>query len=77
MERSKQGLPPPPIRDPGGWGVAPAPDGRGAPEPPRPPAPHRRRTFWIVVGLLLAVNLLAMLTVQSRGERRVKVLSGS
>jgi cell division protease FtsH len=72
MERSKQGLPPP-IRDPGGWGVAPAPDGRGAPEPPRPPAPHRRRAFWIVVGVLLAVNVLAMLTVQSGGERRVKV----
>ena len=61
MEKSKQGLPPPPIRDPGGWGVAPAPDGRGAPEPPPPPPPHRRRGFWIVVVALLAVNVLLML----------------
>jgi cell division protease FtsH len=66
-------VPPPPIRDPGGWGVAPAPDGRGTPEPPRPQAPHRRRGFWIVAGALLAVNLLFAVIVHPAGQPRVKV----
>jgi cell division protease FtsH len=75
VEESKQGLPPPPpIRDPGGWGVAPAPDGRGAPEPPPPPrGPHRRRGFWIAAAALLALNLLLVAMFQPEGERRVKV----
>src|SRR5262245_1824266 len=70
---SKHGLPPPPIRDPGGWGVTPAPDGRGTPPPPPPPAPHRRRGFWIVVAALLALNLLLVLMFQPGSESRVKV----
>jgi cell division protease FtsH len=75
VEESKQGLPPPPpMRDPGGWGVAPAPDGRGAPEPPPPPrGPHRRRGFWIAAAVLLALNLLLVAMFQPEGERRVKV----
>jgi cell division protease FtsH len=75
MEESKQGLPPPPpMRDPGGWGVAPAPDGRGAPEPPPPPRPpHRRRGFWIAAAVLLGLNLLLVVMFQPEGERRVKV----
>jgi cell division protease FtsH len=69
----KESVPPRPMRDPGGWGVAPAPDGRGAPEGPRPPAPHRRRGFWIAVVALLALNLLLVLMFQPAGEPRVKV----
>jgi cell division protease FtsH len=74
VEESKQGLPPPPpMRDPGGWGVAPAPDGRGAPVPPPPKAPHRRRGFWLAVALLLGLNLLLVAVFQPEGDRRVKV----
>jgi cell division protease FtsH len=61
------------MRDPGGWGVAPAPDGRGTPEPPPPPAPHRRRWFWIVFAALLALNILAVVMFQPASEPRVKV----
>ena len=67
------GVPPPPIRDPGGWGVTPAPDGRGTPEPPRGPAPHRRRGFWLFVVALLAVNLLLMLVSRPAAKPRVEV----
>src|SRR5262245_40383756 len=75
VEESKQGLPPPPpMRDPGGWGVAPAPDGRGAPEPPPPPrSPQRRRMFWIAAAALLGLHLLLVAMFQPEGERRVKV----
>jgi cell division protease FtsH len=73
--RSKPNLPPPPppIRDPGGWGVAPAPDGRGAPEPPKPAPPHRRRGFWLVVLAVLAVNILLVVMFRPESEPRVKV----
>jgi len=70
---SKARLPPPPIRDPGGWGVSPAPDGRGTPPPPTPPAPHRRMRFWIAVVALLALNLLLVVMLKPQGETRVKV----
>jgi hypothetical protein len=43
-------------RDDGGWRVAPAPDGRGLPERPRPPAPLRRRGCLILVVLMRAFN---------------------
>jgi cell division protease FtsH len=66
-------LPPPPMRDPGGWAVAPAPDGRGTPAPPPAPPPHRRRWFWIAVVALLAVNLLLMLAFRPSNATRVKV----
>ncbi|HEY2319436.1 MAG TPA: ATP-dependent zinc metalloprotease FtsH [Solirubrobacteraceae bacterium] len=42
-----------------GWRITPAPDGRGANRPPRPPSPSRSR-WWIaaaVVVFLLAINL--------------------
>jgi cell division protease FtsH len=70
---SARGAPPPPIRDPGGWGVAPAPDGRGAHEAPKPPAPHRRRGFWIFVVVLLVLNIVSVLMFKPAGETRVKV----
>ena len=70
---SGPGLPPPPIRDPGGWGVTPAPDGRGTPEPPHGPAPHRRRGFWMFVVALLGLNILLMLVSRPASEPRVKV----
>jgi cell division protease FtsH len=74
VDESKTGLPPPPpMRDPRGWGVAPAPDGRGAPPPPPPPAPHRRRGFWMVVVALLAVNLLLVFMFRPANAPRVKV----
>ena len=61
------------MRDPGGWGVAPAPDGRGAPEPPRPPGPHRRGRFWIAVVALLALNILLVIMFRPEGQQRVTV----
>jgi cell division protease FtsH len=71
--KTARGAPPPPIRDPGGWGVAPAPDGRGAPPPPKAPAPHRRRGFWIFVAVLLVLNIVSVLMFKPAGEPRVKV----
>ncbi len=60
-------------RDPRGWRIAPAPDGRGTPELPRRPPPHRSRAFvWIVVGLLV-VNLASVFLLKSSGQARVKV----
>src|SRR5262249_7107514 len=69
------GAPPPPMRDPGGWGVAPAPDGRGTPEPPAQQPPHRRPRFWMVVVAILALNLLISVLIShpSSSEPRVKV----
>ena len=62
-----------PHRDPRGWRIAPAPDGRGTPEPAKRPAPHRSRTFvWIVVGLLV-INLASVFLFNHRGQSRVKV----
>jgi cell division protease FtsH len=47
-----------PARHPSGWRVDPAPDGRGAPPPEKPPMiPRSRAFFWFLAGLL-AVNLL-------------------
>ena len=37
-----------------GWQVAPAPDGRGMPEPQKPVPPHRLRGFWAFLVVLLA-----------------------
>jgi hypothetical protein len=41
---SKKGLPPPPIRDPGGWGVAPA---LTAVAPHRPRSHRRPTAAWV------------------------------
>jgi cell division protease FtsH len=65
--------PPPPHRDEGGWRVAPAPDGRGAPPPAPARPPHRYRWFWIAALVLLAVNLLSVLITVPGSETRVKV----
>ncbi len=60
-------------RDHRGWRVAPAPDGRGAPEAPKPKPPHRSRWFiWFAVGLL-AFNLASVVLLSSRGQPRVRV----
>jgi cell division protease FtsH len=61
-------------RDERGWRVAPAPDGRGAPDtsaPRRPP--HRSRWFlWWVVGLLV-LNFASVLIARPAGQPRVRV----
>jgi cell division protease FtsH len=56
---------------PPSWRVEPAPDGRGAPPPARPPImPRNRRGTWlaIIVGLL-AVNFIAALVTGSPEQR--------
>jgi cell division protease FtsH len=60
-------------RDQRGWHVAPAPDGRGAPDPPARKPPHRSRWFlWFVVALL-AFNVGSVFLFAHRGQERVKV----
>ncbi len=60
-------------RDHRGWRVAPAPDGRGLPEPTAKRPPHRSRSFlWIVVALLF-VNIALSLLLSSSGAQRAKV----
>jgi len=60
-------------RDHRGWRVAPAPDGRGAPEPPAKRAPHRTRGFvWFAVALLV-VNIGLSVLLAPSGQPRVKV----
>jgi cell division protease FtsH len=60
-------------RDRRGWRVAPAPDGRGTPEQPKPRPPHRLPGFWIFLLVLLALNWGALLMFHSSGEPRVRV----
>jgi cell division protease FtsH len=60
-------------RDERGWRVAPAPDGRGMPDPPARRPPHRSRWFvWFVVALL-ALNLTPVLLARPAGQSRVTV----
>jgi cell division protease FtsH len=60
-------------RDHRGWRVAPAPDGRGMPESPTKPAPHRKRGFiWFVTALLI-VNIGLSVLLSPSGQSRVKV----
>jgi cell division protease FtsH len=60
-------------RDHRGWRVAPAPDGRGAPDPPTVKPPHRSRWFiWFVVALL-AFNVGSVFLFAHHGPERVKV----
>ncbi|HET6944803.1 MAG TPA: ATP-dependent zinc metalloprotease FtsH [Gaiellaceae bacterium] len=69
----EKAVPPAPLpQDKGRWRVAPAPDGRGMPEQPKPPQPHRLPWFWIVVLVLLVINWAAVFMTQS-GQPRVKV----
>ena len=60
-------------RDERGWRVAPAPDGRGMPEPPARRPPHRSRWFLWFVLALLALNFASVLLVRPGGQPRVKV----
>jgi cell division protease FtsH len=60
-------------RDHRGWRVAPAPDGRGAPDPPKTRAPHRSRWFLWFVGGLLAFNLASVFLLSPGGQPRVKI----
>jgi cell division protease FtsH len=70
---TNEAVPPAPMpQDEGGWRVAPAPDGRGTPDAPKQRPPHRWRGFWIVVAVVLAINWLSLLMVQS-SQPRVKV----
>jgi cell division protease FtsH len=60
-------------RDHRGWRVAPAPDGRGAPEAVKVKPPHRSRAFaWFVVGLLV-FNLASVFLLSPKGQPRVRV----
>jgi cell division protease FtsH len=60
-------------RDHRGWRVAPAPDGRGAPDPPQARPPHRSRWFLWFVGGLLAFNLASVVLLAPKGQHRVNV----
>src|SRR3954463_120848 len=57
--------PPPPETHPAGWRVHPAPDGRGAPPPPKQPMIPRSRTLIAFLLGLLAGNLV--ISVLTRG----------
>ena len=71
---AQNSVPPAPMpRDKRGWRVAPAPDGRGLPDQHKPTPPHRLRSFWIFVIVLLAINWLSVLLFQPGSEPRVKV----
>jgi hypothetical protein len=60
-------------RDHRGWRVAPAPDGRGAPDPPKSRSPQLSRRFvWFVVALLV-LNLGSVLLFKPGGQQRVRV----
>jgi cell division protease FtsH len=60
-------------RDRRGWRVAPAPDGRGAPEQPKGRPPHRVPGFWLLFLALLVINWVALLMFNNSGQPRVKV----
>jgi cell division protease FtsH len=66
---------PPMPRDKRGWQVAPAPDGRGAPEQhPSGPPPHRRMGFLWFVLILLAINWISLLLIHpTTSEPRITV----
>jgi cell division protease FtsH len=64
--------PPPPPKTESGWRVDPAPDGRGAPAPSKPPLIPRGRLFIWSVLALLAVNLLfSFMTGRPEDRERV------
>jgi cell division protease FtsH len=72
-EATRSDVHPPMPRDKRGWRVAPAPDGRGAPETPARPPAHRRPIFiWFVLGLI-ALNWISLLLAQPGGQPRVTV----
>jgi cell division protease FtsH len=59
----------PPEQHPKGWRVQPAPDGRGAPPPEKPPMVPRSRAFLLFVLGLLAVNLLISILTSGPTDR--------
>jgi cell division protease FtsH len=60
-------------RDERGWRVAPAPDGRGMPDPPAARPPHRTRGFVVFVAVLLLLNWGLVLLFSHNSQMRVKV----
>jgi hypothetical protein len=60
-------------RDEGGWRVAPAPDGRGMPDPPPSQGPHRSRPFLYFVLILVALNWGSLLLFQPGSAPRANV----
>jgi cell division protease FtsH len=60
-------------RDERGWRVAPAPDGRGMPDPPARRPPHRSRWFVCLVVALLVLNFSSVLLARPAGQPRVNV----
>jgi len=60
-------------RDDRGWRVAPAPDGRGMPDRPRPSGPRPGHVFLIVVVVLILANALSVLALRPAGQPRVHV----
>jgi len=60
-------------RDERGWRVAPAPDGRGMPDPPAVRPPHRSRGFVVFVLVLVLFNLGSVLAFRSGGQPRVRI----
>jgi cell division protease FtsH len=60
-------------RDERGWRVAPAPDGRGMPDPPPARPAHRTRGFVVFVVALLILNWGLLLVFSHSSETRVKV----
>ena len=60
---------PPPAQHPKGWRVDPAPDGRGAPPPEKPPMIPRSRAFVAFLLGLLAVNLLISFLTSGPADR--------
>ena len=61
--------PAPPATHPGGYRVDPAPDGRGAPPPPKQPMIPRSRTWIFFLLGLLAVNLLISFVTSGAADR--------
>ncbi len=68
-KRSSPQNPPPDAGHPPGWRVDPAPDGRGAPPPAKPPMIPRSRTFIAFLLGLLAVNLLLSFLTSGAPDR--------
>jgi cell division protease FtsH len=60
---------PPQTDDRKGWRVEPAPDGRGAPPPPKPPMFGLSRRIIAVVLALLAINFVAALITGGPAQR--------
>src|SRR4051794_27373616 len=65
-------------RDPRGWNVTPAPDGRGKPEKPQPPRPPRRMPSigwrWVTfVVVALAINYALAAVLAPNENRQVTV----